>query len=59
MAGFLDYLKDASAWLKSEENQGTVGLLSMLGTAAFSGSDFFDTQIDKRIPRENPRLHSR
>jgi len=49
MAGFLDYLKDASSWLKSEENQGTVGLLSMLGTAAFSGSgsDFFDTQIDK------------
>ena len=43
MAGFLDYLKDASSWLKSEENQGTVGLLSMLGTAAFSGSDFFDT----------------
>ena len=40
MAGFLDYLKDASSWLKSEENQGTVGLLSKLGTAAFSGSDF-------------------
>ena len=35
------------AWLKSEENQGTVGLLSMLGTAAFSGSDFFDTEIEK------------
>tara|TARA_R110000764_G_scaffold186807_1_gene272227 strand:+ start:344 stop:1186 length:843 start_codon:yes stop_codon:yes gene_type:complete len=47
MAGFLDYLKGASAWLKEEENQGTVGLLSMLGTAAFSGSDFFDTQIEK------------
>jgi len=47
MAGFLDYLKDASSWLKSEENQGTVGLLSMLGTAAFSGSDFFDTEIEK------------
>ena len=47
MAGFLDYLKDASAWLKEEENQGTVGLLSMLGTAAFSGNDFFDTQIEK------------
>ena len=34
MAGFLDYLKDAGDWLKNEENEGTVGLLSLLGGSA-------------------------
>jgi len=47
MAGFLDYLKDASSWLKNEENEGTVGLLSILGGSALSSFGFLDPEIEK------------
>ncbi|MAO20454.1 MAG: hypothetical protein CMJ25_06850 [Phycisphaerae bacterium] len=47
MAGFLDYLKDAGDWLKNEENEGTVGLLSLLGGSALSSFGFLDPEIEK------------